>query len=373
MDVSDTTEPCTSFNECKTAFAKPVRSLLQKNMGADQILLHVGSRRRRIKVEPHKEKNLENAYMAYVGEIPKTIEYIAVFTSGQQIGARPSIISGTNGKYDKEKKHDIDPESLAGRFFRCEQAKSRKKNNKFCFDQKKTLQLSIFDNKFDYTKDERKHKVKLLSGYSKFLRKAVKGQERDLKAIYLAGGSRGGCLVLRLAEDLMWPGELQHVKFIVHSFDGVCNHWQEEFGTSHAAIHNPKNWWHKGQQFDIKKQFKKKYRKRLCMRHIVDGEATSIIAFPFAQKGCGEPEPDSCRLPLPGRRRFTTRRRRRIYYEQKWLNFGHGSHLKILGQWKFETSPIWSKEYKIDHSFDSETVKPMMKHFIKCKTRLDII
>jgi len=231
----------------------------------------------------------------------------------------------------------------------------------FCFDQKKTLQLSIFDTQFDFT-DKPDFKKKMLKGYEKFMLDKVKGHEEQLKAIYLAGGSRGGCLVARLAQSLIKKDKLKHVKFIVQTFDGMCNHVQGEFGTSWKPIDNPKsdNPLRFALETDIKKQFKSKYRKRLCMRQILGGDSVLGIAYAFAHKGCHETK---CTLPSNGRRRRKSRRRR-IYYEQKWLDLKHG---EILGH-----SKEGGSKKKIDHSHDSKTVKPMMKHFKNCKEGLDM-
>jgi len=194
-----------------------------------------------------------------------------------------------------------------------------------------------------------------------FLLDHVKGREKQLKAVYLAGGSRGGCLVVRLAKSMMARAELSHTKFIVQSFDGVCNHWEGEFGTTWWYYSNPKRgrkhwWWPKWYAYrtSIKSQFDSSQKKRLCMRHAVAGDPIGW-ARPFSAWGCGSKK--KCT--------FKTDDGSLTYYEQEWLTLKHG---QILGHHEIKNG----RKEKITHSYDSQTVVPMIQHFKNCVQMLDI-
>jgi len=298
-------------------------------------------------------KKLKHAFMAHVGAVPTSVEYIAVFSSGQQGIDKmrlqnPSVVSGSTGSYRSGGGFVLDELSMSGKFFTC--------TDDFCFNggnSDKTLQLSIFDSLFDFQEDE-ETKQKLLEGYEAFLLDSVNSRDKTtkLKAVYLAGGSRGGCLMARLAKSLIAREDLNHVKFIVQSFDGVCRP-DGEFGTTFRRTFNPlkkrgsnpSKWWY-GYKTDVTKQFKKEHTERLCMRQIVGGEKVfTDLARGFTHKGW-DCRKKHCKVP--------SKSRRRIYYEQTWTNLGH---VELLS----------------NHAHDSEIVKPMMEHFKTCKQRLSIL
>ena len=58
-----------------------------------------------------------------------------------------------------------------------------------------------------------------------------------IRSIYLAGHSRGGCLVYRLAARM--NAAFPTVPIIVHGFDPVCDHLDQEFGVIGFGRGNP--------------------------------------------------------------------------------------------------------------------------------------
>jgi hypothetical protein len=287
-------------------------------------------------------ERLNKGFMAYVGARPASVEYIAFFSSGQQgLGdyrdTHPSIVSGSTGAYRQSDEFALDEKSLSGQFFKCT-------DEDFCFNREKTLQVSIFDNLFDFQESENMRKT-LLKGFKDFLLDSVRDQKEQLKAVYLAGGSRGGCLVAKLAKSLMAREDLKHVKFIVQSFDGVCR-TDNEFGTKVSKpFRNPLKWQWYAYRTDVTKQFKREHKTRLCMRHLTGGEKViTELARSFTHKSqsCKK---KNCAVKLKNGHK---------YYEQTWTKLGH---MELLS----------------DHAHDDEVVKPMMEHFKKCKERLAIL
>jgi len=323
-----------------------------------------GSNKNGIQVYPHSlssgawgdfwdlwDVKIKNAYMAYIGEKPSSIEYIALFIAGQQkmVDGRktPSITSGAvDGDYASDTMIPIDPLSMSGLFFDCKDG--------FCFDKAKTLQLSIFDAQFEW-EHSKERKRKMLDGYVDFLLDKINGKEGNVKVIYLAGASRGGCLVARMAQSLMAVEALKTTKFIVQSFDGVCNQNQEEFGTkddSDKKIVNPlcrsddcgSSWF--AWRTNIKKQFESDDYERLCMRHVVGGKQVIVgFAHAFSHKSCSTID---CTLTTDNGWKW---------YEQTWVKLKHGV--------------ITGDDADTLHMHDDEVVDPMIQHFMQCKQKFD--
>merc|ERR1712129_413816 len=158
------------------------------------------------------------------------IEYIAVFASGQQgLGVfkknkksnSGNVFTGSVGKYRKTGKYWINGKSLGAQFARCD--------HDFCFNPRTTLQFSVFDLRFEYQYSAKRRNA-VIKGWIRFLLHKAKCEKscKDLKAIYLAGTSRGGCFAFRMAKKLVKLRQLQHVKIIGLSGDGVCK--GKEFG-----------------------------------------------------------------------------------------------------------------------------------------------
>lgn len=99
----------------------------------------------------------------------------------------------------------------------------------------------VFDARFNY-EYSRDTKNRHLNGYYDYLRSKM---GPHMKTIYLAGHSRGGCLVMRLASRLV--SEFPNTRIIVHNYDGICGHdrrflsilTSDEFEVEDVRHYNP--------------------------------------------------------------------------------------------------------------------------------------
>jgi hypothetical protein len=98
-----------------------------------------------------------------------------------------------------------------------------------------TWMAVVNDNNFDQLFDS-DEKQRILNGFVHWLEGQVRPETR---AIYLAGSSRGGCLVMRMAQALRNNTGLDGIQLYVSSFDGVCKYTQGELGTFGTKINNP--------------------------------------------------------------------------------------------------------------------------------------
>ncbi len=151
----------------------------------------------------------------------------------------------------------------------------------------------VNDNNFDhlFSSDE---KQQILDGFVHWL----EGQVRpETSVIYLAGSSRGGCLVMRMAQALRNNPNLDGIDLYVSSFDGVCKYSQGELGTFGEKINNPVRpalTSYGGWATDLSAQFPR--RSRLHIFHVVGGAEvaplTGIRAF-SAYSGSSPPNTGS--------------------------------------------------------------------------------
>lgn len=91
-----------------------------------------------------------------------------------------------------------------------------------------------FDARFNYDFTSA-NKAEIENAYYSWL--SDRFQAAQLESVYLAGHSRGGCLVMRLAQRFNY--EYPDVPLIVHVFDGVCKYSNGELGLGSATISNP--------------------------------------------------------------------------------------------------------------------------------------
>ena len=108
------------------------------------------------------------------------------------------------------------------------------------FSLSNTFVSAVFDARFNFEfLDNTKGKIE--NGYYHYLLQRLKGNTPG--TIYLAGSSRGGCLVFRLAARLI--KQFANARIIVHSYDGVCKTGllsQGEFGVKRRPVRrNPYN------------------------------------------------------------------------------------------------------------------------------------
>ena len=135
---------------------------------------------------------------------------------------------------------------------------------------------SNFDHLFDTTK-----KQQILDGFVHWLEAQVRP---ETSAIYLGGSSRGGCLAMRMAQELRQNTSLDGVDIYVSSFDGVCKYSQNELGTFGTKINNPVRPWgtsYGGWATNLTAQYPN--RALLHVFHVVGGQEvaplTGIRAF----------------------------------------------------------------------------------------------
>ncbi len=136
-----------------------------------------------------------------------------------------------------------------------------------------TFMAVAFDHQFNHTRTPGA-KDDILDAYYHWLRS--KADVFDLDYIVLAGFSRGGCLVTRLAQR--FNRDYPEVPLFVSSVDSVCTGVQNEFGTYLTQIDNPMigdpGWY--GWATDITEQFDKPGA-MLGIEHMVGGEAAVEI------------------------------------------------------------------------------------------------
>lgn len=102
----------------------------------------------------------------------------------------------------------------------------------------------VFDARYNY-EYSRHRKNRVRTAYYKFIRERLTPYANQIKTIYIAGHSRGGCLAMRLAAKL--TAELPKTRIIIHNYDGVCTarnaifSWtKSEFGvTESPTTRNP--------------------------------------------------------------------------------------------------------------------------------------
>lgn len=156
-----------------------------------------------------------------------------------------------------------------------------------------TWMAVVNDNNFDHLFDSGK-KQQILNGFVRWLEGQVRPETR---AIYLAGSSRGGCLMMRMAQQLRNNTSLDGIDIYVSSFDGVCKYSQGELGTRGDKINNPVRpslTSYGGWATDLSAQFPR--RAGLHIFHIAGGEEvaplTGIRAF-SAYAGSSPPKTGS--------------------------------------------------------------------------------
>ncbi|HYI01242.1 hypothetical protein [Hyalangium sp.] len=137
-----------------------------------------------------------------------------------------------------------------------------------------TWMAMVNDNNFDHLADSDK-KQRMVNGFVHWLEGQVRPETRT---IYLAGSSRGGCLVMRMAQALRNNPALDGIELYVSSFDGVCKYSQGELGTFGEKINNPVRPWgtsYGGWATDLSSQFPR--RGRLHIFHIAGGEEVAPL------------------------------------------------------------------------------------------------
>ncbi|MBL0693498.1 hypothetical protein JJE73_07750 [Comamonas sp. JC664] len=219
---------------------------------------------------------LHNVRIAEV-DAPAVREALVVMSAGQKISSsgHSSGVTGQASNWDASCNSVSCPNvTLDGRSL------AMKLSAQGLFPSGRTYLSVINDANFDHLFDS-DTKQRLVNGFSGWLQAQVRPETR---AIYLAGSSRGGCLMMRVAQALRANTALDGVTVYVSSFDGVCRNSQGELGTFDSKVNNPVRPW--GTFYgcwatNMTAQFPRRHR--LHIFHVVGGQevapATGIRAF----------------------------------------------------------------------------------------------
>ena len=90
------------------------------------------------------------------------------------------------------------------------------------------------DNNFDYTMSSSKREH-LVAGFVNWIKSQITS---DTENVVLAGSSRGGCLVMLIAQELRKNHAYDNINIYVSSYDGVCIKG-DELGVTTTKINNP--------------------------------------------------------------------------------------------------------------------------------------
>ncbi|WP_338864796.1 hypothetical protein [Myxococcus stipitatus] len=219
---------------------------------------------------------LHNIRIAEV-DAPGVREALVVMSAGQKISSsgHSSGVTGQSSNWDASCDSVSCPNvTLDGRSL------AMKLDTLGWFPRGRTYLSVVNDNNFDHLFDS-DTKQRIVNGFSGWLQAQVRPETRS---IYLAGSSRGGCLMMRLAQALRANTALDGIDIYVSSFDGVCRNSQGELGTYDSKIDNPVRPWgtfYGAWATDLNAQFPR--RNRLHLFQVVGGQevapATGIRAF----------------------------------------------------------------------------------------------
>lgn len=219
---------------------------------------------------------LHNIRIAEV-DAPAVREALVIMSAGQKISSsgHSSGVTGQSSNWDASCDSVSCPNvSLDGRSL------AMKLRAQGWFPSGKTYLSVVNDANFDHLFDS-DTKQRIVNGFSNWLQAQVRPETR---AIYLAGSSRGGCLMMRMAQTLRANTALDGIDIYVSSFDGVCRNSQGELGTFDSKINNPVRPWgtfYGAWATNLTAQFPR--RNKLHIFHVVGGQevapATGIRAF----------------------------------------------------------------------------------------------
>lgn len=188
-----------------------------------------------------------------------------------------------------------------------------------------------FDARFNYDFSS-SNKQEIENAYYEWLKE--KFYASNLRSIYLAGHSRGGCLAFRLARR--FKQDFPSAPLIVHGFDAVCNHGDGELGTWDGRVDNPRveDWEFFTRPTEIPALFSN--RSRLAVLNMVSGGPVLIGAIDWTVRPRG----------FGFNRSFSSTETTFIFedwYEQRWYTAGHHS----MGD---SSAPIWEAIWHLQSS-----------------------
>lgn len=212
-----------------------------------------------------KRSKTQNVVIAIAGQQTQN-GFIFAPNNGQKNG-----VTGQQASYrDKFRrrtssiKYAINPNALVNNILRTG-----------LFSKSDTFVGVVFDARFHWEYFASR-KNKIVTAYCNYI---VDKLGKDVKTIYLAGSSRGGCLVMRVSARL--AQKFPRTRIIVHTFDGVCAPkaaylpWTKgEFGVTTHSIRNPVKAGNKVYTTNIWKQFPSK--NCIAVRSFLTGQKVYI-------------------------------------------------------------------------------------------------
>jgi hypothetical protein len=221
----------------------------------------------------------KDTYIGIASEPPQaSTEYLALFVAGQQglgdiIGdsGYPNGVTGQGDAYKdgcdgsvKSCTRSINPYGLFGRVRATQKMPDAS-----------TFYAVVFDAQFNMGLS---NKIATAQAFNAWLKS--KAIASNLKGIYLAGASRGGCLVLRLTDWFRAHPDYAHVPVITQTMDGVCDHKHGELGNEKVEVDNPLTTSEMfGWRLDMPSLFNSyPHRSRLALFSVVGGAKVSSVA-----------------------------------------------------------------------------------------------
>lgn len=172
----------------------------------------------------------KNTYLGRYNEPERSkVEHLVLLSSGQRFtGGYDNLITGQPdfsafGKRDSHRNYNISTDSIAYQLF-----------DRDIYHEENTFMALAFDARFNWGFSNA-NKNDIVDAYFDWLKSKV--YTSKLKSVYLGGHSRGGALVMRLAQK--FQAELPDVLVIVHGFDPVVNRSNGELGAYNSSINNP--------------------------------------------------------------------------------------------------------------------------------------
>lgn len=172
----------------------------------------------------------KNTYISRYNEpAASRVEHVVLIASGQRSGDlswnRLTGQESTRAFRKQESHRDlrVSEQSLAFRLFRDG-----------VYDTGNTFAALAFDARFNWG-FSKNNKNDIVNAYFNWLKS--KFRAGNLRSVYLAGHSRGGALVMRLAQK--FQQQFPQAVVIVHPFDAVPNKKEGELGAYSSSINNP--------------------------------------------------------------------------------------------------------------------------------------
>lgn len=242
----------------------------------------------------------------YIGKYnipaPRFVKNIVFITSGQRgvgFGSdnfKTNLLTGQQllfpfGAQDRGRWQFISQRSLAYQMFDRE-----------IYSLDDTFSALAFDARFNQNFTS-SNKEKIVNAYYDWL-KSKAADMSQVESVYLGGHSRGGSLVLRLAQK--FTNDFPGLKVIVHAFDPVPNRTQNELGVNViGGTTNPLN----DDYFVSNTRFEKQFKntRNLSIYNFLSGDALAL-----GIRGVGQADTD-------GQVIFELEN----WYTQQWFDIGH--------------------------------------------------